>query len=239
MNPPSPPISSIKGVYFSFKNKKTREWYTENALYFFICGLTATMGFLSDVEFRPWMCDYIPLFYVNVVTYSCYNLNVGFVTWWRHQMETFAALLALCAGNSPVTGEFLAQGPVSWSFDVFIICAWINDWVNNREAGHFRCHRAHYDVIVMNMLHQKRPQNNITLGYHSLSFDEIACKYIKSCPCQRVRFYWLEHFPRCTLHRYLAVTYAFPWEVQYRRHLRESCKTIRFIWCHSTHRKYA
>ena len=28
------------------------------------------------------------------------------VTWWRHQMETFSAILALCAGNSPVTGEF-------------------------------------------------------------------------------------------------------------------------------------
>ena len=39
-------------------------------------------------------------------------------TWWRHQMETFAALLALCAGNSPVTGEFLAHRPVARSFDV-------------------------------------------------------------------------------------------------------------------------
>ena len=28
---------------------------------------------------------------------------------WRHQMETFSALLAICAGNSPVTGEFPAQ----------------------------------------------------------------------------------------------------------------------------------
>ena len=26
--------------------------------------------------------------------------------WWRHQMETFSALLAICAGNSPVTSEF-------------------------------------------------------------------------------------------------------------------------------------
>ena len=34
-------------------------------------------------------------------------------------METFSALLALCAGNSPVTGEFSAQRPVTWSFDVF------------------------------------------------------------------------------------------------------------------------
>ena len=24
------------------------------------------------------------------------------ISWWRHQMETFSALLALCAGNSPV-----------------------------------------------------------------------------------------------------------------------------------------
>ena len=39
--------------------------------------------------------------------------------WWRHQMETFSALLAICAGNSPVLGEFPAQRPVTRSFDVF------------------------------------------------------------------------------------------------------------------------
>ena len=32
-----------------------------------------------------------------------------------------------------------------WCF----LCAWINDWVNNCEAGDLRRHRAHYDVIVM------------------------------------------------------------------------------------------
>ena len=39
--------------------------------------------------------------------------------WWHHQMETFSALLALCAGNSPVVGEFPSQRPVTRSFDVF------------------------------------------------------------------------------------------------------------------------
>ena len=34
-------------------------------------------------------------------------------------METFPASLAFCAGNSPVTGEFPAQKPVTRSFDVF------------------------------------------------------------------------------------------------------------------------
>ena len=33
-------------------------------------------------------------------------------------METFSALLAICAGNSPVTGEVPAQGAVTRSFDV-------------------------------------------------------------------------------------------------------------------------
>ena len=41
-------------------------------------------------------------------------------TWWRHEMETFSALLAICAGNSPVPGEFPAQRPVTRSFDVFV-----------------------------------------------------------------------------------------------------------------------
>ena len=39
--------------------------------------------------------------------------------WWRHQMETFSALLTLCSGNSPVSGEFPAQRPVTRSFDIF------------------------------------------------------------------------------------------------------------------------
>ena len=37
----------------------------------------------------------------------------------HHEMETFSALLALCVGNSPVTGEFTSQRPVTQSFDVF------------------------------------------------------------------------------------------------------------------------
>ena len=39
--------------------------------------------------------------------------------WWRHEMETFSALLAICAGNSPVPGQFPTQRPVTRSFDIF------------------------------------------------------------------------------------------------------------------------
>ena len=47
------------------------------------------------------------------------STNIYFYTWWRHQMETFSALPAICAGNSPVTGEVPAQRPMTRSFDVF------------------------------------------------------------------------------------------------------------------------
>ena len=40
-------------------------------------------------------------------------------SWRRHQMETFSALLAIYAGNSPVPDHVPAQRPVTWSFDVF------------------------------------------------------------------------------------------------------------------------
>ena len=30
-----------------------------------------------------------------------------------------------------------------------LICVWINDWVNNHEAGDLRCYHTHYNVIVM------------------------------------------------------------------------------------------
>ena len=40
-------------------------------------------------------------------------------SWWRQQRETFFASRALSAGNSPVTGEFPSQMPVTESFDVF------------------------------------------------------------------------------------------------------------------------
>ena len=52
-------------------------------------------------------------------TYYWWNNQNKASTWWRHQMETFSALLALCEGNPPVTGGFPTQGPVTRSFGVF------------------------------------------------------------------------------------------------------------------------
>ena len=47
-------------------------------------------------------------------------------------METFSALLDICAGNSPVTGEFPAQ--VTRSFDVFFDLR-LNEWLSKQSWG--------------------------------------------------------------------------------------------------------
>ena len=69
--------------------------------------------------------------------------------WWRHQIETFSALLA----TLPVTGEFFAQRPVTRSFDVLFDLRLIN----SREDGDSRRHRAHYDVILVLFCATRKP----------------------------------------------------------------------------------
>ena len=63
-------------------------------------------------------------------------------------METFSALLAICAGNLPVTGEFPTQRPVTQSLDVFCDLR-LNKRLSKQNIGDLRRHRAHYDVNVM------------------------------------------------------------------------------------------
>ena len=77
------------------------------------------------------------------------------IPWWRHQMETFSALLALCAGNSPVPVNSPHKGQWRGALMFSLMWAWINDWVNNREAGDLRRYRGHYDVSVM-LIHRTR-----------------------------------------------------------------------------------
>ena len=71
------------------------------------------------------------------------------ISWWRHQMKTFPRNWPFVRGihrfpvNSPHKDQW--RGALMFS----LICVWINDWVNNREAGDLRHYRAHYDVTVM------------------------------------------------------------------------------------------
>ena len=63
--------------------------------------------------------------------------------------------------NSPHKGQW--RGALMFSF----ICAWINGWVNNCEAGDLRRHRAHYDLIVMWKPGMKIPHMNRSWKYEA------------------------------------------------------------------------
>ena len=77
-------------------------------------------------------------------------VDSGIWSWWRHQMEKISALLAICAGNSPVTGEFPTRRPVTRNFDVSFDLH-LNKKMSKqkREAGDLRRHRAHFDAILI------------------------------------------------------------------------------------------
>ena len=68
--------------------------------------------------------------------------------WWRLQMETFPRYWPFVQGihRSPVNSPH--KGRWRGAFMFSLICAYINGWVNNGEAGDLRHHRAHYDVTV-------------------------------------------------------------------------------------------
>ena len=79
--------------------------------------------------------------------------------WWCHLIETSSALMAICAGNSPVPGEFPHKGKWHGSLMFSLIRARINGWVNTGEAGDLRRNRAHYYGIVMQNPHRHHYTN--------------------------------------------------------------------------------
>ena len=85
---------------------------------------------------------------LNVCSYTSWAIDDQ-VIWWRHQMESFPALLSLCEGNPSVTGGFPSKGHWRGTFMFSLICAWTNGWANNRDAVDLRRQRANYDVTVM------------------------------------------------------------------------------------------
>ena len=64
---------------------------------------------------------------------------------WKHfpRYWPFVRGIHRSSVNSPNKGQWRRALMLSF------ICAWINGWVNNREAGDLRRHRTHYDVTLM------------------------------------------------------------------------------------------
>ena len=97
-------------------------------------------------------------------------------TWWRHQMETFSALQAICAGYSPVPGEFLPQRPVTRSFDVFFDLR-LNERLSKRAWGWWfetlsRPLWRHCDEVTTYRPFSARPLYEVKLNWCQLDIKQ-------------------------------------------------------------------
>ena len=101
-------------VDFGEEEKFILKCCVENCIHFFLCLNVVVNG-------------------VQQSHYTMMNSHQN-ASWWRHQMETFSVLLVLCVGNSPVPGEFPAQRPMMWSFDVFFDLR-PNKWLSKQSWG--------------------------------------------------------------------------------------------------------
>ena len=134
--------------------------------------------------------------------FFCQELSL---TWWRHQINgnTFRV-------TGPLCGEFTGHRciPLTKASNAELWCflwsaPWINGWVNNREAGDLRHHRAHYDVI-----------GTVTaLDFYS----SRTCQVFNYILTQMVCKTHLSHF---MLYTYISFIYAFVY-------------IILFTWAHS------
>ena len=80
---------------------------------------------------------------------------VYIVVWFCLLARPICLCLMMTSSNgsifwSPVNSPHNGQWRRALMFP--LICAWTNGWVNNRDTCDLRCHRAHYDVIVMQHL---------------------------------------------------------------------------------------
>ena len=86
----------------------------------------------------------------KVNTYD-FSFQHGDVIKWKQFLHYwhFVRGIHLSPVGSPHKGQW--RGALMFC----LICAWINGWVNNREAGDLRRHRSHYDVTVMGILPER------------------------------------------------------------------------------------
>ena len=107
---------------------------------------------------------------------------------WKHFPRYWPFVLGI--HRSPVNSPHKGQWPGALMFS--LICARINGRVNNGEVGDLKCHRAHYDVIVM------RRSGRFGIGKHNKLMLLIPPGSIKNC-----FFYWNEWHLRALINYHL------------------------------------
>ena len=111
------------------------------------------------------ICVTLPLYHDDVIKWT------HFPRYWP-----FVRGIHRSPVNSPHKGKW--RGALMFS----LICGWINDWVNNREAGDLRRYRVHYDVRLMTFI----------------TITSLRCHFLLKPPAIRLRY-------QCCSWRYIII----------------------------------
>ena len=91
--------------------------------------------FIFCVIFHGVIAPYTCMWFTNA-TSLLYRLCRGAVKpWWRHQMERFSALLALCVGIQRWPVDSPQKGQWRRALMFYLICAWTTSRASNRDDG--------------------------------------------------------------------------------------------------------
>ena len=96
---------------------------------------------------------------------------------WKHfpRYWPFVRGIHLSPVNSPHKGQW--RGALMSS----LICAWINGWVNNREAADLRRHHTHYVTVMIipaSITHIKKHTDIIEISYYIKCSMQLSCQSI-------------------------------------------------------------
>ena len=128
--------------------------------------------------------------YWNLYVFT-HDIRHKLYTWWRHQMETFPAVLALCARNSPVTGEFSSQRPVRWGFDISLDLR-LNKRLSKQSWGWWLKTTSHSSSSSCLNNSRKLFRNNHSLTFCGMVFHAYTMLFRPICTS-----YF--HVPNCVL----------------------------------------
>ena len=93
-------------------------------------------------------CTYSMDYTASIICHDTSSHTTAFhddVIKWKHFLRYWPFVRGI--HRSPVNSRHKDQWRGALMFS--LIVAWINGWVNNREAGDLRRHRTHHDVTVM------------------------------------------------------------------------------------------
>ena len=116
-----------------------------------------------------WLASLKYILYVSVVNSHWIHWNILHLITWTHFPRRWPLVRGI--NRSPVTSLHKGQWRGALMFP--LICAWINGWANNREAGGLRRYRTNFDVIVMILSISIHLWEYIALEFSRL-FDNIA-----------------------------------------------------------------